>query len=289
VIPLRNILPKLGTAQAPIQTIIGLEDLDLRPAVLDLQQRGPHFLLIGPPLSGKTTTLRSWIISLAHSYTPHQVGLVLIDFQQRLFEYGGKRSLAHLPHVLNAISEADDMTKLLQNLKAEYEGTHHPTRELFVIIDNYDDLVNTLGPSTRTTLYKDLGVLARKYGPSNLHVVICGSLGILRSLDDLLKQVMSPRYGLGLDASESPVALGGRIRGGTNTGAEFPPGRGFVVKSGRLSLIQVATPGHEATLANTMDEWITEIANQYPQRAAWYATQTPQAEPTPPPTPQPTK
>src|SRR5262249_55562551 len=87
IIPLKSILPEHGPQK--IQPIIGLEDLDLRPAALDLQLKGPHFLIIGPPLCGKTTTLRSWVMSLAHMYSPDQVAMVLIDFQQRFFRYGG--------------------------------------------------------------------------------------------------------------------------------------------------------------------------------------------------------
>jgi S-DNA-T family DNA segregation ATPase FtsK/SpoIIIE len=44
---------------------IGLSDVDLNPIKIDLKSRGPHFTIVGPPLSGKTTALRTWLLSLA--------------------------------------------------------------------------------------------------------------------------------------------------------------------------------------------------------------------------------
>jgi len=100
----------------------------------------------------------------------------------------------------------------------------------------------------------------------------------MRSMDDLVKQVVAPRYGLGLDSSDAPSALGGRVRGG---GDEFPPGRGYVVKAGRLSLIQTALPHDESDLEGSLDRWVAEIAGYYPERARWYMEINPPPEPEP--------
>ncbi|MBI5960198.1 MAG: hypothetical protein HY866_15765, partial [Chloroflexi bacterium] len=96
----------------------------------------------------------------------------------------------------------------------------------------------------------------------------CGSMGIMRSMDDLMKQANSPRYGLGLDAVDAPGALGGRIRGGANA-EEFPPGRGYIVKAGRSSMIQTAIPHDESSLEASLDNWVDEITRQYRERARW--------------------
>ncbi|MBI5958535.1 MAG: AAA family ATPase, partial [Chloroflexi bacterium] len=268
LIPLRGLLPALGKGPDRIQAVIGVEDLELQPAVLDLQQRGPHFIVVGPPLCGKTTTLRTLTLSLAHSYTPARVALVLIDFQQRMFKYGGKRTLGDLPHVLTAISEKEQFTQMVENLKYEYQNKRDDRPEIFIIADNYDDFGNVVGAPGRAKEYTDLAELARKYGPEGLHFVICGSMGIMRSMDDLMKQANSPRYGLGLDAVDAPGALGGRIRGGANA-EEFPPGRGYIVKAGRSSMIQTAIPHDESSLEASLDNWVDEIARQYRERARW--------------------
>jgi type VII secretion protein EccCb len=274
IIPLKGILPPLGKGSERIQTIIGIEDMELKPAILDLQLRGPHFVIIGPPLCGKTSTLRSWVLSLAHSYAPSQVAMVLIDFQQRFFKYGGKHTLGELPHVLTAVSEKEQFTQVVENLKYEYLNPHAGRPEIFIFADNYDDFANVVGSPTRVKDYSDLAELARKFGPEGLHFIMCGSMAIMRTMDDLMKQVVSPRYGLGLDASDAPGALGGRIRGG---GEEFPPGRGYVVKAGRVSMIQTAIPHDENNLEASLDQWVEEISGQYRQRARWYIETNPPA------------
>ena len=280
IIPLRSVLPALGQGPDRIQTILGLEDLELKPAMLDLQQRGPHFVVVGPPLCGKTTVLRSWVLALAHSYAPTRVHMVLIDFQQRFFKYGGQHTLGDLPHVLEAISEKEQLTAAIDKLMYEYTArpAGEPRPEMFIIADNYDDFTNVVGSPTRAKEYADMAELARKYGPEGLHFVMCGSLGIMRAMDDFMKQVVSPRYGLGLDASDAPGALGGRVRGGGSSD-EFPPGRGYVVKAGRLALIQTAIPHDESNLEGSLDAWVDEIAQAYPERARWYKDINPPPEP----------
>jgi DNA segregation ATPase FtsK/SpoIIIE, S-DNA-T family len=267
VIALKYVLPE----QVPpkIQVILGLEDQNLEPATIDLAARGPHMVVIGPPLSGKTTTMRTWIMSLAHMYSPDRVALILVDFQQRLFKYGGKRTLGDLPQVYAAISEASDLERVVREIKNEYEAPRTddmPTRpEIFFIADNYDDFANVIstGGAAKTTVYKDLAELGRKYGPEGFHLVVAGSMNLMRGQDEFIKQALAPRFGLGLDASDAPTALGGRARAG---GAEFPPGRGYIVKSGRMSLVQIATTQAENSLEESLDQWVAEIQQKFPER-----------------------
>ncbi len=269
IIPLKSILPQRPSER--VQAVLGLEDLDLKPATIDLQARGPHFILIGPPLSGKTTTLRSYVLSLAYNYPPDRVAMVLIDFQQRFFKYGGKHTLGELPHVLATVSEINELNQAVNDLKTEYETPGNgvgPRPEIFIFADNYDDFANVVGSgiSSKSTAYKDLGELGRKFGPDGFHLIVGGSLGILRANEELIRQVLAPRFGLGLDASDAPQALGGRVRSG---GTELPPGRGYVVKSGRTGLIQVATPQNETNVEESLDSWVEEIVEKYPAHAQW--------------------
>jgi hypothetical protein len=289
VIPLRRILPK--TTPDRILTFLGTQDVDLQPAALDLTLRGPHFILIGPPLSGKTTAMRSWVLSLASMYSPKQVAIVLIDFQQRFFKYGGKRNLGELPHVLMTVSEAPQLDVAIKNLRIEYETPDrdmkkYPRPEIFILADNYDDFANVIGSatSTRSNAYRDLAELARKYGPEGFHAVLCGSLNLMRSMDEFVRQVMAPRYGLGLDAVDSPSALGGRVRGGGG-GVEFPPGRGYIVKSGRIGLMQVATPAEGGSMEDALDEWVVDICKKHTTRAEWLVTLVPELAPAAPAAP----
>ncbi|MEW5988026.1 MAG: hypothetical protein AB1791_15445, partial [Chloroflexota bacterium] len=54
---------------------------------------------------------------------------------------------------------------------------------------------------------------------------------------------------------------------------ELPLGRGFVVKSGRTAMIQVATPYEDDDqIAPALDTWVTAIQQRYPtQKATWLA------------------
>lgn len=110
----------------------------MQPGLCDLKRLGPHFVIMGPPLSGKSTLLYNWIFSLADRYTPDQVAMVIIDTQRKLTEYGGQRKLADLPHVLATVSEPEVLESLVEKLKTEGEHLAAGTtaRELFVFVDN---------------------------------------------------------------------------------------------------------------------------------------------------------
>ena len=135
----------------------------LQPALCDLKRMGPHFAIVGPPLSGKTTLLYDWVFSLAERYTPQQVAMVFIDTQRKMIEYGGERKLTDLPFVLAAISEIEEMEGLLANLRSEGERLAGSGRELFVFIDNFDDFSEEV--ETSRNLPRDLAGLVRRFGP----------------------------------------------------------------------------------------------------------------------------
>jgi hypothetical protein len=247
-----------------VQPVLGQFDLDLSVAQLDFDQLGPHFSIIGPPISGKTTTLRTLALSLA-SYPLEQINLVFIDFQKRLFQYGGQHNLAELPHTLAVVSELAELDQLVTHLTAEFAGRHERGAEIFVLIDNYDDFISAV--NANRALFGKLGELARQRGAEGLRVVIAASSGTSR-MDEFFKQVAASRYGLALDAGDSLVALGARVRSGT--APELPPGRGYLVKAGRANLIQTATSQKEnLDMEQSLDEWIEEIAAQDLTPASW--------------------
>jgi hypothetical protein len=245
-----------------VKTILGFEDIE--PAV-DLQQRGT-FRRHWPPL---WKNYRAAFMGAPMATPPTGTCRDGLIISAAFLRYAGRQSLENLPHVLEAISEKEQFTEMVKKIRYEYENrpANKPGPEIFVIADNYDDFGNVVGSATRAPEYGELAELARKYGPAGLHFIMCGQLSILRTMDDFMKQVNSPRYGLGLDATDSPGALGGRVRGG---GDEFPPGRGYIVKAGRLSLIQTALPHDEANMEGSLDEWTQQIIDYYPNRARWY-------------------
>lgn len=275
---LRSILAAADSTS--VAAVLGLSDLDLKPFFIDLKTRGPHFAIIGPPLSGKTTALRSWVLALASCYEPRQVAMILVDFQTRFFRYGGSKDLGSLPHIAATVSDSEQLEKVMESLRVKMEEravaglAANIEPEIFVFMDNYDDLA---GNMSNRTLSRDLAQLARRYGADGLHFVVAGSTTVGRGGDDLIRQIMMSRYGIGLDNSDAPLALGARLRSGASV-QEFPPGRGFLVRSGQPSLVQVATPQHaEQDIEASLDNWVADLSSRYPTLADdWLNTVEPQ-------------
>ncbi len=249
-----------------ITVALGLQDSDLQPFEVTLT-RNPHFAIIGPPLSGKTVALQTWVIALARRYTPEQVQIWLVDFQQRkIAEYGGDRRLSELPHVRQTVAEVAELEAMIATLQTSLEAPDKSAAEIFVLIDNYDDLTQAVISAGKRDLYTKLTNLGRQYSSDGLHFIVAGSRNIANMGDEFVKLVTARHFGLGLDGYDSPLALGGRLR---SSSAEFPPGRGYVVNSGRVALIQVATPQDEnAELESSLDRWVREITEPEAVEAA---------------------
>jgi len=257
-----------GTLPADSGIPVGMDDRDLKPVYIDLQRRGPHLIVVGPPLSGATTTLHTMVSVLARCYAPQDASIILIDFQRRLFDYGGSRRLNDLPHVLETVADWIAIDELLERLKAEleYRSANGKTEsKLYIVIDNYDDLAQEAA-SHRATLSR-FGALVRQYGSQGLHCIVSASLNVVRGNDEFMRHVTASRYSLALDAGETAVGLGARLRPGVG---EFPPGRGYLIKSGHAILIQMATPQQEqTTMEEALDLWVDEVCRNADTRATW--------------------
>ncbi|MDB1090328.1 type VII secretion protein EccCa [Streptomyces sp. ACA25] len=70
--------------------------------ILDLTRAGGHAAVIGGPQAGKTTLLRTLMLSLALSHTPQEVGVYGLDLVG-----GGLQTMAGLPHVGGVAGRAD--------------------------------------------------------------------------------------------------------------------------------------------------------------------------------------
>jgi len=275
------VLPKLleehneiaaAQPQPPMaQIVLGRTDYDLSPETVMLDQK-PHFIVTGPPSSGKTTALQTWILALADSYTPQEVALVMIDYQGGLVDYGGNHQLDELPHALQPIiTEAQQLTDVMKNLENEFLNTpNRPQREVFVIIDNYDDMDELAPRSGAEDVRKRLGDMARRCGKQGLHFVICGMRESLASSDELVRPISANRYGLAMDAETAESAPFYANVPRSYSQMQLPRGRGFVVLPGKVTLLQVAVPYVEATRkTEEMDAWVQRILDRGEQRAEW--------------------
>ncbi len=262
-----------GTAAAAAQIIMGRSDSDLFPSIISLDAK-PHFIVTGPPSSGKSTALHTWILALADQYSPRDVAFVLIDYQGGIHDYGGTRKFDELPHALMpAITEPGPFNEMVTQLENEFVFTpaaDRPYREVFVIIDNYDDIDELASHGDRGDPRKRLGDMARRAGKQGLHYVVCGMREGLTSGDDLLRPIAANRYGLAMDAetAESAPFYGSVPRSFSQM--QLPRGRGFIVTPGKVSLLQVAVPYADPTRKiEDMDAWVEAIINRGEERAAW--------------------
>lgn len=271
-----TVLPKLleehrKTAAQSVQIVIGRTDYDLSPETIMLDQK-PHFIVTGPPSSGKTTALQTWILALADTYSPEQVALVMIDYQGGLVDYGGSRKLDELPHALQPIiTEAQQLIGVMKNLENEFFNTpNRPMREVFVIIDNYDDMDELAPRSGAEDVRKRLGDMARRCGKQGLHFVICGMRESLASSDELVRPISANRYGLAMDAETAESAPFYANVPRSYSQMQLPRGRGFVVLPGKVTLVQVAVPYADPTLkTEEMDTWVQDVLDRGEQRAEW--------------------
>lgn len=98
---------RAGTRQqGPLRVPLGLLDDPAKQWqgqwFLDLTVAGGHAAVIGGPQSGKTTLLRTLVLSLALTHTPQEVGVYGLDLVG-----GGLQALAELPHVGGIAGRAD--------------------------------------------------------------------------------------------------------------------------------------------------------------------------------------
>ncbi|MGW2628502.1 type VII secretion protein EccCa [Streptomyces chattanoogensis] len=97
---------QLTKRRGPLEVPLGMLDDPTRQWqgqwYLDLTLAGGHAAIIGGPQSGKTTLLRTLVLSLALTHTPQEVGIYGLDLVG-----GGLAALSGLPHVGGIASRAD--------------------------------------------------------------------------------------------------------------------------------------------------------------------------------------
>ncbi len=272
---------------------IGTRDIDLSPLWIGLENN-PHFAIIGPPLGGRTTMLRSWILLLAQRYPPQDVAIVMVDLQKRLHDYkGGSHSLADLPHVRDVVTEEEQIPTLIEKLIFEFEFPRPsadsdwdaetlerlpdiPRPQVFIFIDNYNDLVDILKDERDIQReYSRLSKLARSYGTFGLHLVICGSDDLKKTTDSITKQVWQSRLGFSMKLSSyADGNLKARVEKSLRD-QEFESGRGLFVQAGRSELAQIATPepaNKNESYANALNQYVQDIQEKHADAVAAFNT-----------------
>ncbi|GAB3439188.1 type VII secretion protein EccC [Streptomonospora sediminis] len=121
---------RLPEPPGPLQVPIGLLDDAARQWQglwsLDLSASGGHLAVIGGPQTGKTTLLRTLLLSLALTHTPDQVSCYALDLVG-----GGLQAVADLPHVggVAARTDAERVRRTVEEVRGMLEARQQVFRD----------------------------------------------------------------------------------------------------------------------------------------------------------------
>jgi S-DNA-T family DNA segregation ATPase FtsK/SpoIIIE len=276
-----------GSGISSYSALIGQEYDSLRPCEIEMGSDGQIFMVIAlNPRLGKTTTLRTFALSLAERYSPAQVNFIFFDQHKRVPE-----PLSNLPHTLPTPRRKDQTPRIVEKLRAEVERRRavlqDPSGELtgaafisalgpalVLFIDDYPDFMNEFG--AETDLQKELLDILNKAREVNVYLVLSGNLGEMPGYQDaLLQRARSDGSGVLLSSREGIDSYkNARL---PQTFAEFPPGRGYFLRRGQPRLIQVAAYFAKNDKPNDMAAFharrIANFARQQNIQAQWQVSE----------------
>ncbi|HXA57729.1 MAG TPA: type VII secretion protein EccCb, partial [Streptosporangiaceae bacterium] len=220
---------------------IGIDELDLAPAYLNLSGADPHFLVLGDAESGKTTFLRSWLSGLQARRTAQETMFLIVDYRRTLlgavrpehtWAYCGAApaAVAAVKELVAGIVERLPPATLTPKELADRSWWSGP--EFYVVVDDYDLVASPSGNPLLPLV--DLLAQGRDLG---LHVVLARRVGGMarggfEPLLGRMRELRQPGLIMSGDPSEGPL-IGSYRAGGQ------PPGRGiFVRRKHRPVLVQ---------------------------------------------------
>ncbi|MEV5961376.1 type VII secretion protein EccCa [Kribbella sp. NPDC051952] len=141
---------------------------------LDLTRAGGHVAFVGGPQSGKTTALRTLVMSLAHTHTPAEVAIYALDLAG-----GGMQALAQLPHVGGV------------GLRTDRERIRRTVEEIRTMIDQRERVFRNHGIDTMEALREDHAAGRIKELPTADVVLVIDNFGAIRTAFDELDEPIS--------------------------------------------------------------------------------------------------
>lgn len=198
---------------------IGIVDRTLESGALVLHA-GDHGLVMGPPKSGRSTTLCTLARTALAAEERHGTPMAVIALAGRaspLTDMAGITVVGSIRSLLRATAELGAATAVL------------------VLVDDADTVTDPNGALAALTAV----------GSSHVHVVAAGRADRLRTnYSHWTFGLRSSRAGLALRPDPELDGDPWGIRLPRQTTASFPPGRGYLVVDGEIELIQVAAATH---------------------------------------------
>ncbi|MET7695301.1 type VII secretion protein EccCa [Streptomyces sp. NPDC005483] len=239
-----------GAGLSATSVAVGLRESDLAPAVIDLEQDGPHFLVLGESGSGKTQFLRSWMRRMATGNSSWDIRFIIVDYRRGLLEtvpedyvgaQAGESASAEV-YVEQLVAKLRERTPPPGISARELRERNWWTGpELYLVVDDYDLVgggVGARGPLAQVTEFlahaADIGfhlVLARRIGGAGRSLMADPLVGRLRELGT---------GGLLLSGDPREGALLGDHRA-----ARRAPGRGTLVSRKGGAVIQAVLDAPE--------------------------------------------
>ena len=165
--------PDLGQGRVPV----GLLDLPLeqrqRPFVLDFTGWAGHLVVVGAPQSGKSTFLRTLLLSLVATHTPDEARIYVVD-------YGGGSlfSVAGAPHIGDVAG------------RLEPEKVRRTVNEVWALVDEREARFRELGVDSPETLRRRRAEGSLPVGvSSDVYLVIDGWGAVREEFEDLEPQL----------------------------------------------------------------------------------------------------
>lgn len=210
---------------AASRTSFGLSDDDLRPYGVEPSD---SFLVIGPPGSGRTTTVAT-LVSAVRSAHP--------DCPAYLFA-GPRTGLRHLVPWTSAATSDEERSELAQSLTHELEtGRLVPKAErpVLIIVEGFDSLIDD--PSELPI--NQLVNTAMSFDAFVIGECEVSALNQSYTLGNTFKKA---RRGIALQPDELDGQSAFKMSFPRLSRSEFPLGRGIVVDGGRAHRVQVCLP-----------------------------------------------
>ncbi len=253
---------------------LGLTVDDFEPFVLDLDE-GPYFLIAGAAQSGKSTLLKSLLVSLCALHKPSALRLYIVDFANK-----GLRPFKDLPHTERFISTYDALDEAIAEITEELRVR----REAVNVEENDISMESTVQEYTRKPLLfmaiedfylfgdmassqskDELERIIRRERGTGFFLAMVGTTSDLSSCwDGYVKALMEAQTGflLGSTGHEDLNIFKLRLPS-SESNQVLPPGLGYFIKRGRARKIKVAISGSEG---GSLTEFIPSLSYRIGER-----------------------
>ncbi|GAB4011928.1 type VII secretion protein EccCa [Nocardioides ultimimeridianus] len=245
-----EVLPQLVTMAdlPPMQRgdtglLVGLSELNLGPAEINLSGADPHLQVYGDGETGKSNLLKLLIADLVASRPPEEVGIAVVDYRRSLLDVVPDEYL--LTYSTGADQAAQAAQEIAGAIRARVPGPDVTSEQLrnrswwkgldvYVIVDDHDLVATSQGDPLAPLI--DLLPQGRDLG---LHLILARRTGgmsraVYEPLIQRLIDLSTPGFMFSGDRLE------GRLIGG-HPSRRLPRGRAmYVNRDGSASLVQTA-------------------------------------------------